>query len=163
MKTLIIIRHAKAEQGFGKDIERRLTERGLRNAAAMAKKLKDKGYTVDKIFSSNSERTMQTTRIFAEVLGIKGNNIRYFESLYLADVLGITETIGWLRENENINTLAIVGHNPGVTNFINDLTHAGIDSLPTCGVAVMEVAMDDWSSFETAKKRFIESFSPKDQ
>ncbi|MGJ7030777.1 SixA phosphatase family protein [Niabella hirudinis] len=162
MKTLIIIRHAKAEQGFGKDIERKLTDRGERNAAKMAGRLKEKGYRIDKIFSSNSERTMQTTRIFADVLGIPGNHIRYFESLYLADVLGITETIEWLKENENIQTLAIIGHNPGVTNFVNDLTHAGIDSLPTCGVAVMEVGMDDWSHFEMAKKQLVETFSPKD-
>jgi len=162
MKTLIIIRHAKAEQGFGKDIERKLTDRGQRNAVKMAERLKEKGYHIDKIYSSNSERTMQTTRLFAEVLDIPGNHIRYFESLYLADVLGISETIEWLRENENIRTLAIVGHNPGVTNFVNDLTHAGIDSLPTCGIAVMEVEMDDWSNFNVAKKRLVETFSPKD-
>lgn len=162
MKTLIIIRHAKAEQSFGKDIERKLTYRGQRNAAKMAECLKKKGYRIDKIFSSNSERTMQTTRIFAEVLDMPGSHIRYFESLYLADVLGITETIEWMRENENIRTLAIVGHNPGVTNFVNDLTHAGIDSLPTCGIAVMEVAMEDWSHFDTAPKKLVETFSPKD-
>ncbi|MCD2423912.1 histidine phosphatase family protein [Niabella pedocola] len=162
MKTLIIIRHAKAEQGFGKDIERKLTDRGERNAAKMARLLKEKGYHIDRIFSSNSERTMQTTRIFAETLDIPGNHIRYFESLYLADVLGITETIEWLKEGENIQTLAIVAHNPGVTNFVNDLTHTGIDSLPTCGIAVMEVAMNDWSNFEAAKKTFVTTFSPKD-
>ncbi|SDC84769.1 SixA phosphatase family protein [Niabella drilacis] len=162
MKTLIIIRHAKAEQGFGKDIERKLTDRGQRNAAKMAALLKEKGYRIDRIFSSNSERTMQTTRIFAEVLRIPGSHIRYFESLYLADVLGITETIEWLREGENIQTLAIVGHNPGVTNFVNDLTHAGLEGLPTSGVAVMEVVMDDWSNFDAAEKRLVETFSPKD-
>ncbi|WP_300604467.1 histidine phosphatase family protein [Niabella sp.] len=162
MKTLIIIRHAKAEQGFGKDIERKLTDRGERNAAKMAALLREKGYRIDRVFSSNSERTMQTTRIFAEALDIPGNHIRYFESLYLADVLGITETIDWLREGENIQTLAVVGHNPGVTNFVNDLTHAGIDSLPTCGIAIMEADMDDWSNFEAAKKTFIAAFSPKD-
>jgi len=38
MKTLIIIRHAKAEQSLGADSHRKLIERGHRDAEMMAKK-----------------------------------------------------------------------------------------------------------------------------
>ncbi len=163
MKRLIIIRHAKAEQGSDKDIERKLTERGHRNALQMATRLRSKGYTIDKIFSSNSERTLQTTRHFAEVFGIAANNVRYFESLYLGDVLAISETIYWLHQHEHIHTLAIIGHNPGVTNFVNDLTHAAIDNIPTSGIAVLGIDTDDWSNFETAPKSLEAVFFPKDE
>ncbi|ANH82926.1 phosphohistidine phosphatase SixA [Niabella ginsenosidivorans] len=163
MKTLIIIRHAKAEQGSGKDIERKLTERGHRNAIQMAEKLKAGGYKIDKIFSSPSERTLQTTRHFAEVFGVMANHIRYFESLYLGDVLAISETICWLYQHENVHTLAIVGHNPGVTNFVNDLTHSTINSIPTSGIAVLRIDTDHWDHFATAPKSLEAVLSPKDE
>lgn len=161
MKTVIVIRHAKAEEGTGSDIERKLTPRGHRDARRTAEMIKERGYKIDKIFASNSERTMETTQEIAAVLNITGNNIRYFESLYLADVVEIIETIDWLKENENISTLAIVGHNPGVTNFVNDTAGALLPGMPTSGVAVIDVAMDNWDNFQAAKKTLAATFSPK--
>lgn len=161
MKTLIIIRHSKAEKGAGKDIDRHLTETGHRDAIRMAEILKSKGYKIDKIFSSNSERTKRTTQLFSGVLGIDNDAVYFFESLYLADVLGITETIE-LYGGPNTNTLAIVGHNPGVTNFVTDLTHAAIESIPTSGVAIIDVDTNDWTQLGTASKKLIATLSPAD-
>ncbi|MFT4094641.1 MAG: histidine phosphatase family protein [Niabella sp.] len=159
MKTLILIRHAKAEQGHGADSHRKLTERGRNNAALMAERLLRKGYEINKIFSSPSLRTKETTEIFAEVQHIAEKDIKYFDHLYLGDTLQITEAVNWLQEN--IDILAVVGHNPGVTNFTNDVTGSGIEQLPTCGVAVIQVACDDWQQFNEAKKTLIEVDRPK--
>src|SRR5690606_11294553 len=115
MKTLIIIRHAKAEHGHGVDSKRRLEEKGLHDADFMARKLLDKGYKIEKIFSSPAERTKETATCFAQVHQVAEKDIRYFEDLYLGDTLQITETINWLQEN--ISTLAVIAHNPGVSNF----------------------------------------------
>lgn len=157
MKTLIIIRHAKAEQSHGEpDSKRKLTEKGIADAEAMANKLLVKGYKPDKIFSSPSERTKETTAIFAQVNHVEEKNIKYFEDLYLGDTLQITEAITWLQEN--IDTLAIVGHNPGVTNFTNDVTGSLIDSLPTSGIAIINIDGNglDWKQFDEAKKTLVE-------
>lgn len=161
MKTLIIIRHAKAEQTFGADSKRRLTEKGIHNAAEMAKELHSKGYAIDKIFSSPAERTKETTAIFAKEFHVDIENIKYFEDLYLGDTLQITEAINWLQEN--IHTLAVVGHNPGVTNFTNDTTKSHIDSLPTSGIAIIKIDCNDWQQFNHADKTLIELLLPKNQ
>ncbi|AHF17776.1 SixA phosphatase family protein [Niabella soli] len=161
MKTLIIIRHSKAEKGSGRDIDRHLTETGHRDAIQVAELLKSKGYEIDKILSSNSERTKRTTQLFSGVLGIDNDAVFFFESLYLADVLGISETIE-LYGGSKANTLAVVGHNPGVTNFVTDLTHTSIDNIPTSGVAVMEVDLEDWAQLGSAGKKLVATFSPKD-
>lgn len=158
MKTLVIIRHAKAEQTFGSDLQRKLTERGHRDAEMMAIRLLDKGYKIDKIFSSPATRTRQTTEIFAQVHQIPPDNIKYFRALYLGDTLSYIETAHWLKEN--VNVLAVVGHNPGVSNFTNDMTGSDI-SLPTCGIAIIEVECNDWQDFETAPKRLKEVDFPK--
>ena len=48
MKTLLVIRHAKAEDGFGlKDSDRSLSERGLNDAPAMAWRVADKKINID--------------------------------------------------------------------------------------------------------------------
>lgn len=161
MKTLIVIRHAKAEQSFGNDKDRKLTERGHRDAEKMANLLVEKGFKIDKIFSSPSVRTEQTTEYFAMANGLKGDDIKYFEKMYLGSVLNIEESILWLKEN--INTLAIVGHNPGVSDFVNDLTNSTIEDLPTCGIAVIELEMDNWdTNFTTVPNKLIEVLSPKE-
>ncbi|MCH5716513.1 SixA phosphatase family protein [Niabella hibiscisoli] len=159
MKTLIIVRHAKAEQGYGVDSKRRLEERGHRDAALMAQRLLDKGYKIDKIFCSPSERTKETAVYFAQVHHVASKDIKYFEDLYLGDTLQITEAINWLQEN--VATLAVIGHNPGVTNFTNDATGSDIESLPTSGIAIIKVDCDDWQQFNDAQKTLVEIDSPK--
>jgi len=158
MKTLIIIRHAKAEQTFVQDSKRKLTEKGLHDAELMAGRLLDKGYKIDKIFSSPSERTKETTVCFAAVHHVAEDNIKYFDNLYLGDTLQITEAVNWLQED--IETLAVIGHNPGVTNFVNDMTGSEIESLPTSAIAIIKVDCDDWQQFNEAGKELAEVLSP---
>ncbi len=160
MKTLIIIRHAKAEESHGEaDSKRKLTEKGLHDAGLMAKRLLDKGYRINEIFSSPAVRTKETTAIFAKVFQVEEEDIKYFDHLYLGDTLQITEAVNWLQKN--IDTLAVVGHNPGVTNFVTDITGSDIDSLPTSGIAVIKIDCDDWQQFNEAEKTLAEVFSPK--
>ncbi|GAB3007670.1 phosphohistidine phosphatase SixA [Niabella terrae] len=160
MKTLIIIRHAKAVQSFGPDSQRKLTPQGHKNALKMAEHLKAAGYQINKIFSSPALRTKETTAIFAEVLDIGEKDIKYFDNLYLGDTLQITEAVNWLQEN--VPVLAIVGHNPGVTNFTNDVTGSTIEALPTCGVAIIQAETENWQDFEEAQKKLVEVISPKE-
>ncbi len=154
MKTLIIIRHAKAEQGLGSDLFRKLTERGHRDAELMAKRLSEKGYRIDRIFSSPAIRTRQTTEHFVRVHRIPADHVNYFKALYLGDTLNYMETARWLREN--VNTLAVVGHNPGVTNFTNDITRSHIENIPTSGIAIIRVACDIWEDFDRAPKTLVD-------
>lgn len=162
MKKLIIIRHAKAEQTFGHDKERKLTERGHRDAEKMSELLVKKGYKIDKIFSSTAVRTQQTTEYFERANHLHSDDVKYFDSLYLASVLDITESILWLKEN--INTLAVVGHNPGVSDFVNDITNADIEDLPTCDIAIIELEMDNWeTNFTTVPNKLVEVLKPKDE
>ncbi|HRN47686.1 MAG TPA: histidine phosphatase family protein [Niabella sp.] len=161
MKHLIIIRHAKAVQHlFGNDIDRSITDKGEKNALLMAKRLLNEGYKINKFFSSPALRTKQTTAIFAQVHGVEETNIRYFDKLYLGDTLEFNETISWIKQN--VDTLAIVAHKPGVTNFTNDSTHSHISSLPTSGIAIVELDINDWADFEMAPKKLIKVLTPND-
>lgn len=159
MKTLIIIRHAKAEKTFGNDKGRALTERGINDASLMSKRLLTNGYKIDKIIASSAKRTQETAEIFANAFNIEPNLITYFDNLYLGDPLDFFEAIEWLEENPD--TLAVVGHNPGVTNFTNDVTKASIDDLPTCGIAIIKVDTDSWKNIEFCDKTLVVVDFPK--
>ncbi|MGL5849545.1 MAG: SixA phosphatase family protein, partial [Phycicoccus sp.] len=60
-RTLILLRHAKAEEGDAeRDHERELTARGRRDARAAGAWLHEHGIGVDEVLCSTSERTQQT-------------------------------------------------------------------------------------------------------
>ncbi len=159
MKTLIIIRHAKAEQESGIDSKRKLTERGLRNAEQMAKQLLALGYKIDKIFSSPAARTAETAAIFAATHHIKEEDIKFLDNIYLGDTLQITEAVNRLKED--LSTLAVIGHNPGVANFINDTTDSNIEHFPTCGIGIIKIDCTDWQQFDGSKKTLEQVLTPK--
>ena len=56
---LVVIRHAKAGEA-PRDVERQLTDRGRRDAAAIGNWLKEQGVVPDRVVVSPAERAMQT-------------------------------------------------------------------------------------------------------
>ena len=63
---------------------------------------------------------------------------------------------------DDLNTVAIFSHNPGITHFINSLnTTWQIDNMPTCAVFATEADIAHWSGFSKAKKEFLFFDSPK--
>lgn len=55
---------------------------------------------------------------------------------------------------DKTDTLALFSHNPGITEFANQLTAARIDNIPTCGIFVLRADTRKWSGFREAKKEF---------
>ena len=38
----------------------------------------------------------------------------------------------------------VVGHNPGLTDFVNDLLDEDIKNIPTAGVVAAQLSIDTW-------------------
>jgi phosphohistidine phosphatase len=47
----------------------------------------------------------------------------------------------------------MVGHNPGITNFVNYSSNLEIDNVPTCGVTVLEVS--SWNKLGKEKAKAV--------
>ena len=85
MKTLLIIRHAKAESSFTlNDFERPLNERGKKDAPVMAARVKEKNITIDAFISSPAKRAKKTAALFCETLQQNQDNIIFISALYHA-------------------------------------------------------------------------------
>ena len=55
----------------------------------------------------------------------------------------------------------IVGHNPALTDFCNDLTQAGIENIPTCGYVAMQLTIDHWRDLANGCGKLQEFLYPK--
>lgn len=154
MKQLLIIRHAKSSWDFSvlNDFDRTLNERGHRDAPIMVKRLLDKQIKIDAFVSSTAKRTLTTATYFAEAYGLKDKKIIKVPELYHAAPPIFYDVIS--KVDDKLDTIAIFSHNPGITDFVNELTDARIDNMPTCGIFAITIATNTWLDFDVAEKKF---------
>lgn len=160
MKTLLIIRHAKAESSFTlNDFERPLNERGKKDAPVMAQRLLDKKIVINAFVSSPAKRAKKTAELFCETYGGHNDDIAFISALYHAPAEIFYEVIKTF--DDILNSVAVFAHNPGITYFVNNLTAVKIDNMPTCAVFVVKADIDYWKDFAKAKKEFLFFDYPK--
>jgi phosphohistidine phosphatase len=154
MKQLLIIRHAKSSWDFTSlsDFDRELNDRGHKDAPAMAKRLIDKSIFIDAFISSTAVRAFTTAKYFANAYQLKEKDIKPFNELYHASADTIFDVIA--KTGDELQSIAVFTHNPGVTDFVNMLTTTQIDDMPTCGIFAVKVHCDSWANFKDAKKEF---------
>jgi phosphohistidine phosphatase len=161
LKKLIIIRHAKSDQSFfGNDFERPLNDRGKHDAPEMAKRLSDKKIKPDALVASPATRAKKTAELFAENLHLPAAEIIFISALYHAAPEVFYDVISNLPDE--LNTVAIFSHNPGITYFVNSLnTSSQVDNMPTCAIFGVSADITGWSGFNKAKKQFLFFDYPK--
>jgi len=148
MKILTIVRHAKSSWGNPglQDHERPLNSRGKRDAPAMGRRLAEAGICPGQIIASPAVRAWTTATIIIEALGIEPNVAQQESSLYLASIDDMLDVI--VAQNNSVDSLMIVAHNPGLTDFANYLSPGLTNNLPTAGVVSVTIDQDNWSLYE---------------
>ncbi len=152
MKKLLIIRHAKSSWADAGqlDIDRPLNERGHSDAPMMARRIKDAQVAIDAFVSSPANRAFTTATYFAKEYGLSPKDIQQYKSLYHAPPPVFFDLIKKIENS--ITTAAIFSHNPGITAFVNELTNARIDDMPTCAIFAVKADIKHWKDFASAKK-----------
>lgn len=126
MKRLTLIRHANADWKnlTVPDFDRPLNKRGLTEADAIGKLLLEQELVPDLILASPARRTQQTAEVLVSKLSLAPRRIKAAESLYLAaleDILSLVQVTG-----PKVQHLAIVGHNPGMSELARHLAPSGV-------------------------------------
>ena len=150
-KTLYIARHAKSswDDASLSDFERPLNKRGKRDAPFMAEKLKELGVKPDLILSSPAKRAKITAKHYRDTLG---SELQYDERIYEASLMSL---IYLAREAfEEVDSLMIVGHNPGLTMLNDRVSNKSIFNIPTAGVVAIE--FEDEVAAHKGKQVFYE-------
>jgi phosphohistidine phosphatase len=148
MKTLTLVRHAKSswKDTSLSDRDRPLNKRGKRDAPEMGRRIAAAGIRPSLIISSPAVRAWTTARIVADAIGYPREFLQRDKNLYLASVDGILDVI--VAQDNGFNSLMLVGHNPGFTDFANYLVPGLTNNIPTAGIVCVELDTDDWSLYE---------------
>ncbi len=152
MKRLLLLRHAKAIPATDPlvDIARLLTERGERDARRIGERLREHRLRPALVLTSPAARALQTAQIVASTLDYAHDSIALDRRLYLADPATIVEVVA--AQNAALQTLLVVGHNPGLTDLVHRLLPGcEVDDMPTCAVVGLDYAGPvTWEEIATA-------------
>lgn len=161
MKTLIILRHGKAElrRPDLDDYDRALIERGRRNSLDIGRFICTKSGVPDLILTSSAKRAFETAQLAAEGIGYEQKAIRSDDELYFASVRWMLHVLSSVPDV--VKSCVLVGHNPGLTDLINYFG-LRLDNLPTASAVCFEFDSDSWKDISRANARF-RWFQPADK
>ena len=133
MKKLILLRHAKSswKDASLDDFDRPLNRRGKKDAPIMAHKLAMRKIKIDLTISSPANRTIETAKIFANILGCE-SEIIFNDKLYEASYKEILNVINLI--DDKYQNVLLVCHNPGITNLVNYISDYFIENISTSGI-----------------------------
>ena len=143
MKTLLIMRHAKSDYppGISDDFDRPLNKRGRADLPRIARLLAAYGPRPEVVLASAARRAHQTATGLVESLGLPASVLHLDDALYLSSPSTLTQAAAGLPDSAQ--TGLIIAHNPGLEEWIRELTGAHIH-LPTAGLAAVELGIHSW-------------------
>jgi phosphohistidine phosphatase len=172
MRRLMLLRHAKTETNApsGRDQDRRLDERGHKDAAEIGGWIGHHPPFPDSVLVSPAVRAHQTWDIAWEAMkGLAPKpHVELVPDLYGAEPTQLLRTIR-LASVSDPKRLMLVGHNPGMHELALALAGSGDaasrkalgDNLPTSGLVVLDFAIDDWNDVAFRRGRLVLFVSPK--
>ena len=164
MKTLYVLRHAKAERDSdtGKDFDRPLAERGWSDAELVGREARSRGFEIDAVLASPAKRAAETVEAFARGYGEVAAD--WEPGIYNALVDRLIEIVQ--DADDGVERLMIVGHNPGFEGLVWSLADEGTDlvsaGMPTSAFAAIEFPVDKWSDVLERTGRIIAFIVPSE-
>jgi phosphohistidine phosphatase len=138
-KTLVVVRHGHAVEGEA-DFARRLSPRGVSEVNASAQQLSNSGCKFDAVLTSSAARASETAALIARGCDFQGS-VQQVNDLYLAEPRTILKRV--CATDDAVNTLLLVGHNPGLSAFVEQMT-GQICELHTAQVVHLKLNVEHW-------------------
>ncbi|MEU6537241.1 histidine phosphatase family protein [Streptomyces sp. NPDC047000] len=152
LRRLVVLRHAKSAWPVGvPDHERPLAPRGRRDAPAAGRALAEADCLPDLALCSTAVRARETWQLASAQWGTPPP-VRFDPRLYAAGVPDLLEVV---RDTPpEVETLLIVGHNPGMEELVLELAGDGLDDaldqlhtkFPTSAIAVLAWHGPGWEA-----------------
>jgi len=144
MKAVILVRHAEAGP---KDLpmpdkDRPLTASGKNGLERLKPALLAQVIKPDHVFSSSANRTAQTAAIYAAFYDMC-DSISFHDELYHPEAQAIVDFVK--RRDDDLHTIAIVGHNPELEEAAHLLWEGRFDAtVPTSACICISFAVERW-------------------
>jgi len=164
---LLLLRHAKSSWDAPDlaDLERPLSLRGRRSAAALGARLARRRLRIDRVLCSPSHRTRETLALLALDPAIP---VSFAEPLYLASARTLVARLR--RLPLRVRTVLVIGHDPGLEHLVHALVKDGrpkalrrfAQGFKTGALAELRVPDDGWGTLRPGSS-ILERFTrPKD-
>ncbi|MEJ1964744.1 MAG: histidine phosphatase family protein [Gammaproteobacteria bacterium] len=157
MLRLTLIRHGNAEWKDASiaDFDRPLNKRGVSEAEGIGKVLMENNLVPELLLASTARRTQQTGEIVGRMLSLPTRRVKLSEQLYLARaevILTLAQSTG-----PKIKHLAIVGHNPGLSELARSLAteETPIAELATGAACTLTFTLKSWASLASPATRAV--------
>lgn len=168
-RTLLLLRHAKSswDDPALVDFDRSLAPRGEKAAPRMGEEMARRGWLPELAIVSPAARTRATWALVAARLPDPPEAI-FPDRLYMAEpdyLLSLAREAPW-----QIETLLVVGHNPGLEEFATMLAGTTSDAaalrqmrekFPTAALARLDW-QGEWGDLEPGKARLTHFLRPRD-
>jgi phosphohistidine phosphatase len=166
VRTLWILRHAKAVPHSSRDHGRRLAARGRRQCEEVAGHLAEMPGRPSLVLTSSATRALETAQGVLPGLG-PGAEVVVEPGLYQADADDVIELVRQVDDARG--EVMVVGHNPTLYELALLLLHPEDASgrrelepgLNTAALAVISVEVDHWAQVSARQGRLADLFVPK--
>ena len=172
MRRLMLLRHSKTETDApsGRDHDRRLDERGCKDAAEMGYWISHNPPFPDQVLVSTAVRARQTWDLAWEAMKdrVPAPDVEITDELYGAEPADLLKMVRMASASDP-KRLMLVGHNPGMHELALMLTGSGDkagrkaleDNLPTSGLAILDFDTKDWTDVAFRRGKLALFISPK--
>ncbi|PSO15881.1 phosphohistidine phosphatase [Bradyrhizobium sp. MOS003] len=173
MRRLMLLRHAKTETDApsGRDQDRRLDDRGHKDAARIGDWIATHPPFPDTVLVSHAVRARQTWDTAWEAMKdrVPTPQVEILPELYGADPAQILDSIRTATAPADPKQLLLVAHNPGMHEAALMLMGGGdpdgaralADNLPTAGLAIFDFDVKDWGDVAYRRGKLVLFTSPK--
>ena len=144
MKTLLILRHGKAQPDAPKgDHARVLTNRGQRNASDIGEYIATHVPPIDAIVTSDAARAYETAELAGQAISFS-TPLTVEPRIYAAELATLLDIVHALPNDAE--RVLLVGHNPGFEELSEVLAAAGVvpGRLPTAALAHLDFDVAHW-------------------
>ena len=168
MKIVGLLRHAKSSQDDPHlaDIDRPLTEAGVRAAELMGAEFRKRDAAFDLVLASPARRVIDTITSFERGYGNPLEPI-YEPVLYENSAATLRNVLAGI--GDEAERILLVGHNPSLQTLgtmlakPQDPLHAELaDHFPTGAAVLVELPVDHWSDEATGAGRIVWLLKPSD-
>ena len=162
---LYIMRHAKSDWSGPQisDFERPINKRGTKNAMRIGEWMNENNHIPQKIISSPAVRAKETIELVTEQISkFNLEDLTYEDELYLAGFTQLIEFINTFKDK--VQSLMLVGHNPGIENLVNYLCDRSGDKETIVTTANLFIFKFSSDSFNTAVDtiELVEAIKPRE-
>ncbi|MFF0424209.1 SixA phosphatase family protein [Streptomyces sp. NPDC004520] len=164
-RSIVLLRHAKADWNDESDHERPLAERGRKDAPVAGRRLAETGIAFDLALCSTALRTRETWKLAVHELPQRPKTV-YEERMYEAS---LGELIALVNEtSDEVKNLLLIGHNPGMHALADalageaegeTLARMNRSGFPTSAFAVLTFN-GSWKSVEHGVGKLVEFWTP---